>query len=77
MANLQEIMNKRPAAKIEKLYPGVTKKEIADLTIRDLNNIAMHVMIEDGHTGNGVIFAPAVALGIIGRWAEENKKSIL
>lgn len=77
MATLTDIMNKRPAQKIEKLYPGVTTKEIADLTVRDLNNIGLHIMLECGMPVTGNVFVPQEALRIIGAWAHDKKVSII
>lgn len=76
---LADLLNKRPAQKIEKLYPGSTTKPVADLTVTDLNNIGLHIMLENSATGIAPshVYIPGEALRIIGMWAQDQKKPIL
>ncbi len=75
MTTLSELINKRPASKIEKLYQGVTTKPICDLTVRDLNNISMHILMEAGEVPTGNVIVQA--LRIIGDWAQQQHKTII
>lgn len=76
-AALSDLFNKRSGDKLEKLYPGVTKKPVSELTIRDLNNITPHVMVEEGRTMNGLGSAIPTAIEIIIQWVQDKKLSLL
>ena len=75
MATLNELMEKRAAARIAKYNPDIMTKPIKDLTVMDLEKVGLGIMSEyyKAQVAPSGVYIPADALRIIGLWAAEKK----
>jgi hypothetical protein len=75
---LNELMDKRAAARIAKYNAEIMAKPIKDLTVEDLNKIGLEIMAVY-YKGAKVpaVYIPAETLRIIFSWAQDKKVSII
>lgn len=75
---LEQLMDKRPLARITKYNQTIATVPISEMTVETLSTIGLQIMGEY-YAGKPVptVFIPAEALRILHEWAQDKKLSII